>query len=296
MRTIKLSFLFILLTIGTGKASALVPMATYTFVNPCMPFASFNAIPNTYGCFSFSATNAGAVGPNSYYSWDFGDGTTAIGDYVSHCYNPCTVTTVYTVTIAYNSPVLCGPLPTQQSYTLILNPPLQNQCVGNTPSVTLSANSVTVWTGVAIPETIFLYNYGDGTMTGSTNTHQYVMCGNYIINVKNWNMNSPQNICDSYAAVNIACPTLTTGINESSAEINIIELFPNPADEVVTIISKLLIYGIKVVDIRGREWFNEMEINAAQFYLKVSEYPAGTFFLKLKYNNGSEKNIKFIKR
>jgi hypothetical protein len=274
--------------------SAIGPVSNYTFVNPCQPIAVFNAIPGTYGCFAFTVTNAGANDPASYYSWDFGDGTTLVGKKVYHCYSPVTNPTIYTITVGYNSPQLCGPLPTTQNYTILLNPPASTLCVLPTASITLSAKNVTVWAGSAIPEIQYSYNYGDGTPAVSNYTHQYVSCGDYIIEVKSWDMNTPQNVCYSYAAVNMACPndTTSTGLKERDSKFH---LFPNPATEKITISPAVNLSDIQVTDLTGRIILKMQDFKEAQVTIPVSEFTRGVYILKISGKDGSEKIMKFLK-
>jgi hypothetical protein len=295
MKTIKLIALLPLFYLSLQKIAAQEAARSSTFVNPCQPFASINPIVNTYGCFSFSATNAGNIDPNAYYSWDFGDGTTGTGTYVYHCFQPVTATTVFTITVAYNSPALCGPLPTTLDYTLALSPPSQTPCIISAPSMTLSASSVTLWVGITFAEIIHEFNYGDGTAAVKNPTHQYAHCGNYIIEEKTWDMNVPQSFCYSYQAVNIACPvtvTTTTGILERV--VDEISLFPNPASAMLTVRSGKQINGIKVVDITGREW-RAIRADDSRESFSVSELPVGVYLVKLNYENGSQQICKFIR-
>lgn len=278
------------------KLMALVPVNTYTFVNPCQPLGVISPVPNTYGCFSFSASNGALPNPSSYFSWDFGDGTTIIGKNVLHCYSPSTVSVVYTITLSYNSPILCGPQPTHQTYTLMLNPPAQGLCVHNTASISLAAQSVTVWAGSAIPEIFYSYNYGDNTPTVVSNQHVYANCNNYIIEVKDWDMNFPQNICYSYAAVNMTCPTSTvTSISEKERYGDQIAMFPNPGSENLKIISGKLMNGIKIVTLLGKECFLQGYEGTFEKTISLADFETGTYFVTLIFADGSEKTLRFIK-
>lgn len=109
------TFLFLLLHVS-ASLRAMAPAHSFTFVAPCQPFATSSPVPNQPGCFSFSATNGGASDPNGYYSWDFGDGTTAVGPTAVHCYTPNLIINHYTVTVTYNSTLVCGSAPMRQSH------------------------------------------------------------------------------------------------------------------------------------------------------------------------------------
>jgi hypothetical protein len=299
MKTLKLLALLFGLFISAKTRAALGPATTYTLVNPCQPFATITPIPNTYGCFSFSATNAGANDPNAFYSWNFGDGTTATGNPVYHCYPPASSLTVaYTATVNYNSAMLCGPLPTSQTYTLLVNPPPPNFCVSGPVIFTQSQLSVTVEAFPTFPETIITHDYGDGTPPATFSyTHTYAKCGNYIIDVSYWDMNQPEEICHAYGAVNIPCPPTPTvvGIEERPAAPVRVQIFPNPASDLLKFRTGLTITGIKVADITGREWTVNSLVNGEEHTLYIAELPAGVYFLKLEPGSGTGINAKFIK-
>lgn len=283
-----------LLSISTIKAVR--PVSTATFVNPCQPFGLITAIPNTYGCFSYSATNAGAVDPNAYYSWNFGDGVTVNGTFVYHCYNTVTVATVYSVTVAYISPVLCGPLPTQTTYTLLVNPPAQGSCIRNPPSYSLSATSVTVWTGFAIPEIMYSLDYGDGSSATNLITHHYANCGNYLVKIQDWDMNFPQSVCYSYLALNIACATqTTTAVEEFHKKKSSLLVFPNPAKDVLTMSSETQITNIKIVDLSGRICAEKRDLNQLTASLDISELAPGIYFLEGENTNAKIAFTRFVK-
>jgi hypothetical protein len=298
MKTSRLFALFTGIFISAASA-ATAPATTYTFVNPCQPFAAIAPIPNTYGCFSYTATNAGAVDPNGYFSWNFGDGATATGTQLYHCYPPSTVTVIYTVTVYYNSSTNCGSFVNYQTYTLAVNPPADNGCVTGPLSITQAPPSVTVDAFPAIPETVFNYNFGDGTpTTATTNVHTYTACGSYIIHLSYWDMNQPEKVCDAYAAVNFPCaPTPTVvGVEERKASASPVQVFPNPASDVLQFRSGLAIVHLNITDITGREWNVSERVNGNTHTIDIAELPPGVYFLKLKPEQGTGINTKFIKR
>lgn len=267
------------------------PVMQYTLTNPCTPSVTISSISDTYGCYSFVADNGIATDPDSYYVWDFGDNTTASGKTVYHCYSPSTNVVNYTISLSYQSPSLCGVLPTVQNFILIVNPPASGLCVMQTPSVTLNNYSVTVYAGFAIPEIMTRYFYGDGFWSASDNSHVYSNCGNYIITVKSWDMNMPNDTCYGYNAVNISCDGATV-INEQDANAFI---FPNPFTDFILFEATEAIKQIVVIDIAGREVCRKDFNFITSGKLNLSALPAGVYSVVFTFKNGLTHNRKLIK-
>jgi len=298
MKSIKQNFLIaslFVLKIGWLSANS---ASTNTIVNPCQPNATIVPIASTYGCSSFKATNNAPSGSLGNYSWNFGDGTTAVGDSIYHCYYPvpaATNSTNYTVTVTYTSLAQCGPQLSQSKYTVTINPP-QNICVRNKPYYTLTGNKVGVGPEFATVEITFSYNFGDNTGASHIREHTYARCGNYIIEMKDWNMNTPTQICYSYLAINLKCPKPNlTSTGENKPEDAKLVLFPNPALEKITLKAQKSLTSIKILDIMGREMFLQKEINSDQTEVNVSELPAGTYFLSCLDETGLQTSRKFFK-
>jgi hypothetical protein len=278
--------------------NAVNPAITFTLINPCTPQVTINPLPNTQGCYSITAFNGNVNDPDAYYQWNFDDGTTAIGKTVYHCYSPAYASINHTLSLTYNSPALCGVFPNVFTYTITTIPSPIGICVNNTPSITLAASSVTVWAGVAIPEIITSYNYGDGSSIQPSYTHTYSACGNYIIEVKTWDMNSPANICYAYAAVNIACNAATvnpTGISKNFKEKGLV-LFPNPSKELISIKTANPIKNLIVFDVLGKEMDVVFELENVEGKLYISGLLYGTYFVKVQFENNTTAITKFIKQ
>lgn len=275
-------------------AEALEPVIQHTLTNPCTPSVNIVAIPGTYGCYSFTADNGIPNDPDSYYSWDFGDNNTATGKTVYHCYSPVTNVVNYSVSLTYLSPALCGVMPNTQSFILVVSPPASGYCVNPTPSVTVNGYSVTVYAGSAIPEIMFKYYYGDGFSSQMDNSHTYSNCGNYIITVKNWDMNQPDDTCYAYKAINISCDG-STGIKENAFDQQ--RLFPNPVTERLYFIVQEPIREITVNDIAGRKCYRkEYESAMAKGGIELSGLTPGLYVLTFNYENGKQQHMKFIKK
>lgn len=270
------------------------PVSTFTLVNPCAPLASITSIQNTYGCFSLTAGNGYPNDPDSYFQWNFGDGTSASGRTVYHCYSPSVTAVTYTIHLTYNNPVMCGG-GLAEDYTITLNPPAQTTCIHPRSNITLAASTVTVWSGFVIPETMFSFTYGDGTPSTTTNIHTYTVCGNYIVEVKSWDMNMPSNVCYSYAAVNMVCSGPPTGIEKRQPENSPVTLFPNPAREAIHLSSGHHIRQMEITDVSGRKIRTAGMAEGSDYKVDVQNLPSGKYYLRMQFENGTEQVTPFIK-
>lgn len=275
-------------------AKALEPAMSYTLTNPCTPSVDIVPMPGAYGCYSLTANNGIPNDPDSYYSWDFGDNSTATGKTVYHCYNPQSSVANYSVTLTYQSPALCGVAPNVQSFILIVSPPAGTLCVNSTPSVSVNGYSVTIYTGSAIPEIMFKYYYGDGFSSQMDNSHVYSTCGNYIITIKNWDMNQPDDTCYAYKAINISCDGLT-GIRDYAFDQA--HLFPNPVTDYLYFAVQKPLRAIAVKDIAGKEIYRkDYESAMTQDRFNLPDLAPGMYVLTFNYEGGIQRNMKFIKK
>ena len=270
--------------------------SAYTFVPVCNPSVTAVSLSSTTDCFSFSSSIVHPGAPDSYYTWNFGDGTpTESGRTLYHCYASETVpgNTARTVTLNYfNTALNCA-----GSATATLNVQVipTSTCPANVPpDFSLAARTVTVWAGSTIPEIITRYDFGDGTGVGQNAVHTYTACGSYIIKVMSWDMNTPNNICYLYAAVNISCST-PTGIAELPAE-PFISVFPNPTSDVIYVTAKGLVKTITVTDILGKTVLSETGINLSEPVLRTSHLVPGTYFITVGLESGASNSLLFIKQ
>lgn len=294
MKTILFAILTLLFL--SFHAKALEPVTQYTFTNPCMPSVNITSIPGSYGCYSLTASNGLPNDPDSNYIWDFGDNQTATGKTVYHCYSPSTNVVNYTVSFTYLSPALCGPTSNVQTFILIVNPPANGYCVNPTPSVTVNGYSVTVYAGAAIPEIMTKYYYGDGFSSFMDNSHVYSNCGNYILTVKMWDMNQPNDTCFSYKAINISCDAVT-GIRDNRVDKYTERVFPNPVNDFLYFDTQEPLLAITVKDIAGRECYRrEYDHAIMEGGLNLSGFAPGMYILAFSYKDGKQQNKRFIKK
>lgn len=293
MKTIKLLLLSALF-LFVKNANAAKPLYTFTLTNPCMPQVTITPISNTYGCYSITAFNGILNDPDAYYQWHFQDGANGTGKTIYHCCSPVTVTTNYTFSLTYTNPnIVCVPMSFVQVFTITLNPPAATLCVNNTASVTLAANSVTVWAGVAIPEIFTNYEFGDNSQPTTNYTHTYANCGNYIVKVNQWDMNTPNDTCFAYAAVNINCES-PNAIKDNSKK-NSALFYPNPSRETLTIKTEIPFNSIKVYDLLAKEVLSFTDLQSTESKIKLEGFLPGAYFAKIQFENGGQANIKFIK-
>lgn len=284
------SFCFVL---GSSKAQV-TPAASPSLTTACTPSITINSIVSTIDCFNLSASLLHPGAPDSYYTWNYGDGTPAeTGRQLYHCYASETVpgNTARTVTLSYFNPVLnCG-----GSVTATLNVSVipESPCPNVPPAVTQSASTFTVWSGSMIPEIITEYDFGDGSGTVSSPVHTYTACGNYVIASTYWDMNMPNKICRNYVAVNLSCNT-PTGLQELSAG-NAVSVFPNPASEKLYVKSSTPVAKLSVADAFGRTVISETPENPAQPVLELGQLAPGTYFLTLGFTSGARQTVLVVK-
>lgn len=288
MKTLKLLVAAGLLLMPTMKAQTAAP------VNPCVPNVTITPIPNTYGCYSIVATNTAAPNePDSYYQWNFGN-VTATGKTVYHCYSPSIGVMNHTLSLTYTSPALCGVQPNVYTFTISVPPPPMGTCVNNVPTFSLSANSVTVYAGSVIPEIITNYQYGDGSGVSPYPYHTYGSCGNYILEVREWDMNAvPTVTCYAYAAINIPCNS-SLAIGEQ--HINALKrYYPNPVQEVLTIETSQRIEKVIAGDLMGKGYPLRFNGDGDIVTIETANLPAGAYVLSIYFSDGRHQSVKLLK-
>ncbi len=281
------------LLLGIPETRAL-STGSSTFTPVCNPSVTVTAIASTTDCFSLTASVLHPGAPDSYYTWNFGDGTpNETGRILNHCYASETVpgNTTRTVTLSYFNPTLScsGNVTATLNVSVIPASP----CPNVPPDVTLAASTATVWAGSLIPEIITNYNFGDGTPDTSNWVHTYTACGNYIVHITYWDMNMPDKVCQNFAAVNISC-SLPTGIRELSAE-SMVSVFPNPTSDLIYVKAHEPVKNITVTDPSGRTVASETPASPTEPALQTAHLSPGTYFMTIGLHSGERKTVLFIK-
>lgn len=146
-----------------GAASPQTPVLQEPEIDLDLPFTEEGG--------SITPTVSGPEG--STYSWNFGDGTTATGEYVTHTYPEAGT---YTLQVTATTPN--GVVKTKSTKVAVL--PRVNEI---SPNLSLQgSDTATFDLGDPVPGFEYQWDFGDGTTgTGSRTTHDYPTLGTYVI-------------------------------------------------------------------------------------------------------------------
>lgn len=231
------------------------------------PSFTYSAVGNT---FSFSAQPAGM----STYSWDFGDGSSGIGENVSHGFaSNGTFTVTLTVVNA------CG-----ESYSYFEEIATCEQPGGDFSFIVLSTGSggmVVQFQSNTSNTTSYTWSFGDGQQVTGTNgsvQHTYaVVTLNYYVTL------TLTNDCgDTY--------TITKSLTELGLEDweGVGALYPNPASERIQWDFQSAFTGeIEVLNSEGRILQKEHLESALSHVIDVSKLPAGTYWVQMHNSLGT---------
>jgi hypothetical protein len=84
-------------------------------------------------------------------------------------------------------------------------------------------------------------------------------------------------------------------LSNTSVDHYLLNLYPNPAHEFVTLQSDTVINHIKVYDLLGRAVFEQNTKNQQIVQFNVTQYPSGLYLIEVKSEN-STKILKLIKQ
>lgn len=169
-----------------------VPLSPFAFLYFCQPnpancVASFTVTPDTIfnlpGVFFFNSTST-QVGPNTQYSWDFGDGNLGNGPNMTHVYN---LPGVYLAHLYLTDPAGCSAIASQ---TVVVNSvPSTGTChafftysgapVSSTPATVTFQNH-----SAFNPQSSFIWSFGDGSSSILENPmHTYNANGIFAVSL-----------------------------------------------------------------------------------------------------------------
>ena len=96
------------------------------------------------------------------------------------------------------------------------------------------------------------------------------------------------------APIPINCPTTSLGLSDNVVLGSEIKVYPNPTNAMVTISGEQEIVALVVYNLLGQEVLTK-SINATETTLDVSQFPKGTYMMKLKTVN-TVQTLKVIKQ
>jgi hypothetical protein len=74
-----------------------------------------------------------------------------------------------------------------------------------------------------------------------------------------------------------------------------ISLYPNPSNNVFNINSREIIQNIKVVDVLGKQVYNNKQVNELQTAVDVSNWAKGVYMITIEITSKTSRTLKFIK-
>jgi len=263
--------------------------------------------------YGYDSTNTGnyyfvnmSYGTGLSYAWDFGDGNTSNQQYPTHTFTNGTYTVCLTVSSGTCSDTYCqtitvgGPACNAYfySYTDTLNSTVYLVNLSNNSSGNLT----------------YAWDFGDGNTSNQPYpSHTYASTGIYYICLTISDMFCTSTYCDSIGitqfmvdgsrsgfTVNVI-PPASLGTTELEASITELNLFPNPANENVSLEYHAISSGnhsISLTDITGKLIYNEnfsaqMGNNRKQINLNGVE--AGIYLVTIADENGKQNHIRLIK-
>lgn len=218
------------------------------------------------------STSGGTI---SSYLWDFGDGATSTLMNPVHNYPmDGTYTACLTVTDA------CGSDSTCQAVTI-------TACVVPVAGFTISGAEPTYLftnTSTTTGSATYSWDFGDATTsTLSDPSHTYTSNGTFIVVLT---------VVDS-CGTNLFTSTVTTsaiGLNEiPSATVN---AFPNPANELITIVSSAEITQVQLLDVSGKVIMTHKGNNAYEMELDLRSLSNGSYLFRVSSSNGLESSLR----
>jgi PKD repeat protein len=235
--------------------------------------------------------NATPIDFNWTYTWDFGDATAPGNGFVTaHQYAASgTYTVCLTVVDSSNgcSSMFCD----------TVNVTLQTNCPVTFTNTFLLGNMTFTPTPLN-PLNTYTWNFGDAsaTATGLIQNHTYAAPGTYTVCVV---MVTFQGCTDSFCDTVNVPPTI--GYAEYSGGIVAVNIYPNPAGEILSVNYTLTTpsdVAFEIVDVSGRVIFarNEENVQAGvqRADISLSDLASGSYLLRIHSATG-EANLPFVK-
>ena len=134
----------------------------------------------------------------------------------------------------------------------------------------------------------YLWNMGDGTTYNETTPlHSYTEAGTFTIFLTAF---SEDGDCNSQTSFEVVSNWVK--VEELSGAI--VNAFPNPTSQTLTITSKQTMLSLSIIDAQGRVVKTKSEINSSTFAIDASSLKGGVYSIKVKTENGLG-FVRFIK-
>lgn len=206
------------------------------------------------------------------YLWSPGGATT----------QTITVTSSGSYTVATTNINSCTATSTPTVVTVNSNPTASYSFSQNDPTVDFSGSA----TGGTTPYATYAWDFGDGnTGTGATVSHTYASPNTYTVELCVTDANGCED-CETQTVT-----ILTIGI-DNNTDINELNIFPNPANDVLNIVfnmSEINNVEVKLMNSAGQLVFNEALNQFSGNYTKqlnISSLATGNYMLQIVSQNG----------
>lgn len=189
-------------------------MVNYILVTS--PNVGFTATP-TSGCaplnVTFTSTSTPTTGSSlATYTWRFGDGSTATGTPVSHTY---TASGSYSPTLIVTDNLGCADSVSNPAYITVWDPQASfvasnvHPCIGGPITFTSTSSG--------LPISSYVWDYGDGSPTGSgaSSSHTYTTTGSFNVTLTITDSHGCTDVATYPAYINVTRPNASFNMSDS---------------------------------------------------------------------------------
>lgn len=136
------------------------------------------------------------------------------------------------------------------------------------------------------PNDSVTWDFGDGaTAKGAIVTHKYALKGKYKVCAKVWTK-------DCGVLISCMFVDIPVGIDEFSTAANTVNIYPNPANTILTIANTEAGDEIAIYNSTGQKMFRA-KASSGNELITVEDWPAGVYFIKITNKNGISQQLSF---
>ncbi len=257
----------------------------YVEVTALPPLAEFSGTPTSGNVPMDVAFTDQSAGEIDSWSWDFGDGNSAIDSNPIHEYSTAGY---YTVALTVSGPGGSN-TNTKTDYIEVfaINPPVAdftaNPTTGQAPLAVLFTN---LTTGDASD---YQWDFGDGDVSLEENpAHEYMAAGNYTVALK---ATGPGGTDTETKVDYILIPV---GLDESVE--NAYVVYPNPAsDELNILFPDAQLRSLQLLDMSGKAVLIKSSLAGSE-KINLSALPSGNYWLVVEENGKTKATVKVVKK